>query len=413
MKNLAVLVFSICLFSVAPIAAQNVKTVTDYSSHIHNGLSTNQFINDEYRTSQFVPFSNSLRYNRIDGLFLGIGSDIADEDFGPIRIEGLTINGQFGYSTNLKKWQYRAGAFKQIGTILKVGAQIINVSTTDDAWRTNQIENSMTSLISGFDYHDYYKAEGFQLVSELNLGKYVQLSGSYNATTFSSLSSNQDYSFFKGGNMARINPAIDISTDRFYQDNFGASFTINKRPSLKKTLSSKLELKTELADVGKLKNKFSYNKYQITSTNYLKIDRNTVLKTRTMVGSITGSAPDFKQFALGGIGTMRASGYKFYKGNKMVLNNTELVFGRSSNLHMKNIEAEGVHLSIFLDSGWTSNYSSDGKDPFSGFNSFAIRELSHNVGAGIGLGILRFELATPIANSQGYTSFWVRLNPTF
>tara|TARA_R110002096_G_scaffold231766_11_gene421577 strand:- start:7922 stop:9163 length:1242 start_codon:yes stop_codon:yes gene_type:complete len=413
MKNLAVLVFSICLFSVAPIAAQNAKTATDYSNHIHNGVSNNQFIHDEYRANQFVPFSNSLRYNRVDGLFLGIGSDIADDDFGPIHIEGLTIKGQLGYSTNLKQWQYRAGAYKQLGNALKVGAQIINVSTTDDGWRTNQIENSVTSLISGYDYHDYYKAEGFQLVSELNLGRYIQVSGSYNATSFSSLVSNQDYSLFKGGNLARINPAIDSSTDSFYQDNFGASLTINKRPSFLRTFSTKLELKTELADIGKLKNPFSYNKYQITSTNYLKLDRSTVLKTRTMVGSITGSAPDFKQFALGGIGTMRASGYKFYTGNKMVLNNTELIFGRFNSLSMKNIETEGVHLSIFLDSGWTTNYASAGKDPFSGFDTFAFSELSHNVGAGIGFGILRFELATPIANSQGYTSLWVRLNPTF
>ncbi len=413
MKNLTVLIFSICLFSVAPIAAQNVNTATDYSNHTHDGFSGSPFIHKESRANEFVPFSNSLRYNRVDGLFIGIGSDITDDDFGPIHVEGLSITGQFGYSTNLKQWQYRAGAFKQLGKALKVGAQIINVSTTDDIWRTNQVENSVTSLISGYDYHDYYKAEGLQLITEISLGKHVQLSGSYNATSFSSLTSIQDYSLFKGGNIARSNPAIDQSTNRFYQDNYGVSLSVNKNPSYKKIFSSKLEINTELADVGTLKNKFPYNKYQITTINYLKLDRSTVLKNRTMMGSITGNAPDFKDFALGGIGTMRASGYKFYTGNKMIMNNTELIFGNLGHLNIENIEAEGIHLSVFLDSGWTTNFASNNKDPFSGFESFKLNSLSHNLGAGIGLGILRFELATPIANSPGYTSVWVRLNPTF
>ena len=413
MKNLTAIIFSICLFTVAPIAAQNVKVSTHIPKFNHENVSNGDYFYNEARINQFVPYSHSLRYNRVEGLFLGFGSDLTNDNFGLLHVEGLTLNGQIGYSTGLKEWQYRAEANKKLSRSLVFGAQIINVSTTEDGWRTNQLENSVTALITGYDFQDYYKAEGFQFYTEINLSKKIQVSGSYNATTFSSLANNKDYSLFKGGNMGRVNPAIDNSTDRLYQENFGLNLTINKKPSYKRVFNSKLEIKTELADVGKLKNDFSYNKFQVASTNYLKLDRNTLLKTRTMVGSITGIAPGFKQFALGGIGTMRASGYKFYSGNRMILNNAELVFGSIGSIRMNQIETDGVSLSVFLDSGWTTNYLSDNKDPFDGFSSFSTNKLTHNIGAGIGLGSLRFELATPFADSQGYTAFWVRFNPTF
>ena len=110
---------------------------------------------------------------------------------------------------------------------------------------------------------------------------------------------------------------------------------------------------------------------------------------------------------------MRASGYKFYQGNKMLLSNTELVFGDFWNFENANLDIDGLYLSLFLDSGWTDFIANNSNDPFTGFESFQLNQLAHNVGAGIGTGIVRFEVATPVAGSQGYTAFWVRFNPTF
>ena len=57
--------------------------------------------------------------------------------------------------------------------------------------------------------------------------------------------------------------------------------------------------------------------------------------------------------------------------------------------------------------------SSNSNDPFSGFDSFSFASMIHNIGAGIGTGFVRIEVATPVAGSDGFTSLWVRLNPTF
>jgi len=35
------------------------------------------------------------------------------------------------------------------------------------------------------------------------------------------------------------------------------------------------------------------------------------------------------------------------------------------------------------------------------------------VGIGLGLGMVRFEVAKPVAGAQGQSSFWIRFNPAF
>ena len=134
---------------------------------------------------------------------------------------------------------------------------------------------------------------------------------------------------------------------------------------------------------------------------------------RVKAGSITGEVPEFKNFALGGIGSLRATGYKFYRGNRMFMSNAEVVFGDLWDYDDGELEIDGLYLTLFLDSGWTDFVNSNSNDPFSGFESLGVKTLTHNIGAGIGTGFIRLEVATPIAGSDGFTSLWVRLNPTF
>ena len=379
-----------------------------------NSLSSDQYY--EYDNSfgdyTFLPTTQSLRYNRVDALFLGIGTDFTKRDSKVLSIGGLDFDGFVGYSTGQSDFQYKAGVTKHLWNSFLIGGEILNTTTSDDYWRTGLAENSITSLVAGYDYMDYYNAEGYGVYSELDIGKFMSLAGSYNYTTYSSLSNNTGYSFFSGGNLERLNPRIDSSYDQLTQESLGFRLSINKKGYTRGVFTSKFMVEAELSDMG-FNNQFSFNKFELTSLNYLKLDQNTFLKVRMMAGSITGTAPDFKNFALGGIGSLRASGYKSYQGNKMLLSNAELIFGDFWNFEKANLEMEGIYLSLFLDSGWTDYISNNSNDPFTGFESFQMKQLNHNIGAGIGSGIIRFELATPIAGSQGFTSFWIRLNPTF
>lgn len=380
-----------------------------------NSLSNDAFdeSNNVFGTYRFLPTSQSLRYNRVDALFLGLGTDFMDPDSDILNIGGIGFDGFLGYSTGQNDWQFKARATKLLGRSFLIGGEVLSTSATDDFWRTGLAENSITSLVAGYDYHDYYKAEGYGLFSELDLGKFISIGGSYNYILYSSLMNNTGYSFLDGGNIERINSAIDDNTNAITQESIGLRLAINKRGYTRGTFTSKFMIEAELSDAAGFNNDFTYNKFEVTSLNYLKLDANTFLKVRMMAGSITGEAPDFKNFALGGIGSLRASGYKFYKGNKMLLSNTELIFGDFWNFDKGNLEIEGLYLSLFLDSGWTDFVNNSSRDPLSGFESFELSQLSHNIGAGIGTGLVRFEFSTPVAGSDGFTSFWIRLNPTF
>jgi len=414
---------AIIMFSMSAVAqniiVDDLNTNTDRYAVFHQSNSLNYDLFDDYEYDnqfgnyRFLPTSQSLRYNRVDALFLGIGSDFTSPDSEILNIGGLEFDGFIGYSTGQEDWQFRAEVSKSIGNSFAVGGELRNTSTTNDYWRTGLSENTFTSLVAGYDYHDYYKAEGYGVFSEATLGKYVSVGGSYNYTTYSSLLNSTDYSFFDGGNIGRINPAIDANTDLITHKSIGLHLGINKKGYTRGVFTSKFLAEAELSSDPSFQNDFSYNKFEITSLNYLKIDRNTLLKVRMMAGSITGTAPDFKNFALGGIGTLRAAGYKFYRGDRMLLSNAEIVFGDFWEFEKGNLELEGLYISMFLDSGWTDFVANNSNDPFSGFESFTFSEFTHNIGAGIGTGFIRFEVATPVAGSEGFTSLWIRLNPTF
>ncbi|MEP1305528.1 MAG: hypothetical protein ABJK11_07555 [Balneola sp.] len=385
--------------------------------HQHNSLNDNLFgsfsSDNSFGDYRFLPTPQSLRYNRVDALFIGIGTDFSDPNSEVLSIGGLDFDGFIGYSTGQSDWQYRTEVTKHFSRSFEIGAELFSTSTTDDYWRTELTENSITSLVAGYDYHDYYKAEGYGIFSEANLGRYLSFATSYNYTVYNSLSNNSSYAFFDGGNIGRLNPGIDSSTDNLTQNSIGIQLGINKKGYTKGTFTSKFIAIAELSNAADFDNDFLYNKFEITSFNYLKLDKNTLLKIRVKAGSITGSAPDFKNFYLGGIGSLRATGYKFHQGNKMLLSNAELIFGDFWEFDKGHLEVEGLYLSLFMDSGWTDFISNNSTDPFSGFENFAFNKLTHNIGSGIGTSFIRFEVATPIAGSEGFTSFWIRLNPTF
>ena len=51
-------------------------------------------------------------------------------------------------------------------------------------------------------------------------------------------------------------------------------------------------------------------------------------------------------------------------------------------------------------------------DPLQSFD-ITVQDLTHNIGIGLGLGMVRMELSKPIQQSEGQSIFWIRLNPTF
>lgn len=364
----------------------------------------------------FAPVAQAIHFNRVNGFFLGIDTDYNDFSHDLTRIEGFEIQALGGYSFGREEWQYQIGIEKPIGRSFRLGFNYHNITATDDQWRSGLLENSLSSLFFGYDYHDYYKSVGYNVYSSLKLFRSTYIGFSYGADTYNSLDLVTEYNIFGDGNMYRLNPAIDSNFDQIYHQNLGFSVNINPRLyNITNNISTSLEIRGEIGNLPTSSNDFLFNKYIAQTKTIFRLDNSTFLKWRLMGGAITGQAPDFKQFALGGVGTMRATNYKSMQGNTMLLSNLELIFGRAQNIDFGFLDIDGFYFTLFMDSGWSefdANLNT-AVSPVNGFKEFSISDLTHNAGIGIGNDLLRVEFAKPLNESGGFSAFWVRLNPTF
>lgn len=364
----------------------------------------------------FSPAVQAIHFNRVNGLFLGIDTEFDDLVYDFTHDYGFDVQALGGYSFGQEEWQYQLGLEKRIGRKLRVGGDFHNITSTEDTWRSGLTENTISSLVAGYDFHDYYKAEGYSLYASFRLTRNTYLGASYNSDIFSSLDAVTAYNIYGEGNIYRLNPGIDSDFNEIDHKSIGFSANINpKMYNQTRNFSTSLTLRGEIGNLTESSNQFLFNKYIVQSKSLLRLDRTTSFKWRVMGGAITGNAPDFKQFALGGIGTMRATNYKSLQGNAMVLSNAEIIFGRNSDFDLGFVELDGLYITVFMDSGWSefNNELVNDTDPTLALQNFSISKLNHNAGIGFGSDTFRVEFAKPISDSGGFSAFWIRLNPTF
>lgn len=422
MKVLYYAVIIILSYSIS-VDAQHLENKLHYSVDLYEGLDTGFYTESNFGVKNPIysafPVNSMLHYNRVDGLFIGYQEEKMEwNNSNFLNVENVDLHGLIGFSTALGGIQYSLGAEKSIGDHRKwwlIGGEFYHSTSTEDYWRTGIFENSVTALLTGFDYMDYQQNDGFGFYTMLKPFRDLELGLAYNNQTVSTLDQQTDFSVFSRYSDWRPNPAIDSQFDQIGQQHITLGITLNPYGIRSNTVfQTTLSAKAELANIEKFNNDFRYNSFQAEAKSFLRLDNSTVLKWRLMAGSITGIAPDYKNFALGGIGSMRAFGYKMMKGNQMLLSNLELEFGSSGHQGDNWPDLSHTTISIFVDSGF-SEFSPSleiSGNPLANYD-ISFSDLSHNIGMGLGLGFLKLEVAKPISGIGGQSVFWIRLNPTF
>lgn len=375
-----------------------------------------------YSSSLYSQYPNlpTIHFNRINGLFIGYRQERMQwhrySSF--LDIPQIQPHGLIGWGTASKDWEYAIGLEKLIGESRRflIGGEYHNATATEDYNRVGLIESSLTSFFAGYDYLDYYNMEGFGFYAMYRTRRWVEAGFSYNRDTFSSLEQNTAYSLFGRSSTYRPNPPVDELSDEIDLDIYGLSLSLNPRNVLianKFTMAGSIQ--AELADNSASDENFRFNKYRSEFRLYYNFEPGSVFKWKLQAGSITGNAPDFKDFYLGGIGTLRGSPFKVFQGNQMVLSNLEVKFGRPSHHSSQWLADYNLHILLFLDSGWMAQTPGllDSTNPFEGFHRFSIPDMQHDAGFGIGSGAFRFELAWPLETFDKSPTLWVRFNPTF
>lgn len=387
-----------------------------------------------YRSNSLYSVYPSLpmiHFNRVDALFLGLKRErmqwYNDDNF--LGVPGINPHGMIGYSFGQSEWQYVVGLEKYLGRNNRViiGGEYHSATTTDDYWRVGLIETSLTSFMGGYDFQDYYKQQGLGLYMLFRTRRLFEGGIAYNDDRYNSQQRETNWALFGAGDRYRPNPPVEfmngsaIDTVNLSSISINASFN-PKRLVLSKYYTFSLNGHLEFGDSGIASSDYSYTKFLGEMINYYNFERGGLLKHRLKIGSISGNAPLFKQFQLGGIGTMRALPYKslpfaspLQGGNQMILSNTEVHFGSPSWKGGDWIDFDDFYISLFLDSGWAAYESEleDASGPFNGFSSFSFSDLKHNGGFGVGSSSIRAELAWDLNDTGRAPVFWIRFNPTF
>jgi len=361
-----------------------------------------------------------IHYNRVNGLFLGIRKERMQwYDYGSIvDLNKFRVHGMIGYGTASTRWDYAIGLERFIGRSdrILIGAEFHRAAATDDYWRVGLIESTFTALFASYDFPDYHLKDGFGTYVAVRGKRWFEGAFSYNNDDFSSLSVNTRFSFFGKESVFRPNQPIDLTTDEtnIQRLNFALSFN-PKRLILSRYFSMSAMTEIELADNSDFENDFSYNSYLAELNIFSNFEPGSVLKWRLRTGSITGNAPLFKQFQLGGIGSLRGSPYKVFTGNQMLLSNIELQFGSVIGWDNEWVDFDSYYTTLFIDSGFARQSSEllESSSPFDDMDGFKFSNLQHDIGVGIGSDLFRAELAWPLKRFGSTPAFWIRFNPTF
>lgn len=355
-----------------------------------------------YRATSIYRPIPSWRYNRVDGLVLGIAQRPLEWD----AYERIGIHGQVGYAFESKKVQYEVGAearlgepYGEEGADLKVGGSYRRLTTTDDLWKSSWAENTIGAFFFNYDLFDYYETQGWSAYLAARATPYVQLSVGFRSEDYSSLSNETGWSLF-GGDHFRFNSPISEGrmqslvvvleggkVVRFHSVPSGHVFRIE-------------------GEVGEgLGGDFSFNRITADGRLYMRTSQSSSLSLRGRVGVAGGDVPIQKAFSIGGIGSVRGYPQNGFRATRAVVGNAEYAI---SDFDLLDGWLGGLQVSGFFDAGWVSR----GTD-----QSFDVSDIF--TAAGVGLGFferrLRLELAFPLTDRAGSRdpSLWLRLIPAF
>ena len=332
-----------------------------------------------------------FRYNRVEGLFLGLGSEKkfywdGRKDFSPY--------GSIGYGFILHRWRGNLGLARQFAfpsegkdELLEIGLEGYSLTDTKDQWRIGAAENTAAAILIREDFRDYFDREGFTAHAAYYMQSkefFAEAQLAYRADRYQSLDQNADWSLFGGHKVFRPNPPIDDGRMRSIVALVGASTT---RDSHRAPDGWSVHANAEFASAGALGGDFTFQQYVADIRRYQPIGRFDNINVRMRIGSSHGTLPTQKAFDLGGLGSLPAFPFKaFSGGNRMILLNAEysvygdilgdLEFWPSWLMRHMNI--------LFLGDAGLVRAASDESGWLDGFGGITWNEFKSDIGVGIG-----------------------------
>jgi hypothetical protein len=326
-----------------------------------------------------------FRYNRVEGIFLGLGSEKRYYWDGS---RDYNAYGHFGYGFKSHKWRINLGLTRQFvvgdGQLVEVGLEGHNLTDTKDHWLIGQGENTAAAFFIHEDYRDYFERAGWganaaytvqtdDLTSQFNL-QYLQ-------DKYRSMNNRTEWSLFGGDKVFRLNPPIDEGTMHSVVVSLGIS---TRKKSMYGEHGWSAFGTAEFAEQS-FGGDFGFRQYTVDVRRYQPLGRYDNLNIRVRAGTSEGMLPVQRLYEIGGLSTVQVLPFKTMSGNRMLLVNAEYILN-SNVLHDVDFWpswlTSGVNLLFIADAGWTNTVRPSASFD-EGFGSLRLKQFRSNLGVGV------------------------------
>ncbi len=331
-----------------------------------------------------------FRYNRVEGVYLGLASDKKFYWDGHRIISGY---GSLGYGFLTHRWRGQLGLDRQFATgahLFELGAEGHNLTDTKDDWIITQGENTAAAFFLREDYRDYFQRAGFSghgawytKTPELT----TMLNAEYRYDEYESLEKRANWSLFKNKDGFRDNPMVNEGTMKSTVITAGISTVEEKkRSSAGWNTFAQIEIGTLKYDVitgeeSALRNS-DFTRAVVDIRRYQPLSRYDNLNMRVRFGSLKGDYIVQKGFEVGGVNTLPAFGFKEFAGNRMALGNVEYALNGSV---FDNVSfwPGFLTLMVFADAG-SAHFADTQAEVTDGFQKFSISTMKSDLGFALG-----------------------------
>lgn len=336
-----------------------------------------------------------FRYNRVEGLFLGLGSEKRyywDEQ------RTYSIYGSVGYGFRSHNWRGNLGLSRQFAfddaQLFEIEVEGHSLTDSKDDWLIGVHENTAAAILIHEDFRDYFRRDGVAMnVGYATQQDYVtaQLKVGYLVDQYSSMENRTEWSLFGGNKRFRLNPGIDDGKMRSFVASAGLSTvtTTIYGPSGWSLLTN-----AEFADKS-FGGDFGFNRYVADLRRYQPLGRYDNLNVRFRVGSSEGALPLQKTFEIGGLGTLPGFPFKGETGNRMILMNAEFIIAGdflSELSFWPSGLVRGINFLVLSDAGFMRDVSTSTVWT-DGFSGIKFSDFKHDVGVGVATRSGSFRLA--------------------
>ncbi len=336
-------------------------------SDVDDQFNVKMDFNKKYSSSFPLPFpittpfgQTFMRYNRVEGLYLGIGKGKKLYWNSKPKIVGT---GSAGYGFSNHRWRYSLGLYLPVyleSNIIEFGGEGHSYTDSKDSWIIDRDENTLMAFFAREDFMDYFSREGFSIstgwyrrgMDGLNTKAVV----AYVHDSYNPMVDKAKWSLFGGDKVFRDQPSTPKSNLNSIEVVLGIS---TLPPSSYMHQGWNVDFTMESAG-GFTKGDFSFTQMVLDVRRFQPLAEWLNLNLRARFGASDGIVPFQREFEIGGVSTLPGYRFKEFYGSHVGLFNAELILKGSSALNAEGWVTEVLSIAniiLFFDAGATNENS--------------------------------------------------------